>query len=82
MSNYLDMEDFLSVLNVTKVEDFDVAKLLGVNLRYNYDVAFRNASTYGHLSVVIYLLEQGADIHAIKDEALRWASENGHLPVV
>ena len=29
-----------------------------------------------------YLVEQGANIHANDDKALRWASENGHLKVV
>lgn len=29
-----------------------------------------------------YLVEQGADIHANGDYALRWAAKNGHLDVV
>ena len=41
---------------------------------------------YGHLEVVKYLVEQGADIHAHDydgpDASLRMASENGHLDVV
>ena len=28
------------------------------------------------------LLEHGADVHAMEDSALRWASEEGHLEVV
>src|SRR3989344_2772907 len=35
-----------------------------------------------HLPVVQYLLDQGADIHAENDCALRWSAYNGHLPVV
>ena len=32
--------------------------------------------------MVKYLLEHGADIHAHKDEALKWAAYCGHLDVV
>ena len=34
------------------------------------------------LSTIKELVEQGADIHADDDLALRWAAENGHLEVV
>jgi ankyrin repeat protein len=36
----------------------------------------------GDLDEVKELVEQGADIHARNDDALRCASENGHLDVV
>ena len=36
----------------------------------------------GYLPVVQYLLEQGADIHARNDFALRLSAYYGHLPVV
>ena len=36
----------------------------------------------GHLSVVKYLIEMGANIHDGNDYAIRMASENGHLSVV
>ena len=36
----------------------------------------------GHLEVVVYLVEHGANIHADNDYAIRLASENGHLEVV
>jgi ankyrin repeat protein len=32
--------------------------------------------------VVRYLVEQGANIHAHNDYALRWSAQNGHLEVV
>lgn len=38
--------------------------------------------TDGHLVVARILLENGADIHALDDHALRWAATNGHLDVV
>jgi ankyrin repeat protein len=34
------------------------------------------------LDVVKHLVEQGADIHARDNAALRWATLNGHLDVV
>jgi FOG: Ankyrin repeat len=40
------------------------------------------ASQNGHLEVVEYLVEKGADIHTEDDEALCWASTNDHLEVV
>ena len=32
--------------------------------------------------MVKYLVEQGADIHAWKDEALKWAAAEGRLDIV
>jgi len=36
----------------------------------------------GHLEIVKFLVENGANIHAVDDCALRWAAESGHLEVV
>ena len=35
----------------------------------------------GHLTVVKYLMEHGADVHA-DDDALRWSALNGYIGVV
>ena len=40
-----------------------------------------DASWYGHLETVKYLVEQGADIHANGGEALALASEKGHQDI-
>jgi|SRR3989338_961544 len=40
------------------------------------------ASQKGKIAYVKFLIENGADVHAMNDEALRWASENGHFEVV
>ena len=37
---------------------------------------------FGHLEVVRFLVEQGADIQADNNCAVRWASDNGHLEIV
>ena len=39
------------------------------------------AANNGHLNVVEYLVDQGANIHVLND-ALRYAARNGHLNVV
>ncbi len=51
---------------------------------YNYNKVrgLQSASALGNLTVVKYLIEQGADIHADNNAALRYATYNGHLPVV
>ena len=36
----------------------------------------------GHLDVVKYLIEKGANINAENDYALKCSAENGHLEVV
>ena len=40
------------------------------------------AAKAGNTAAVKAALAAGADIHAANDDALRWASENGHLEVV
>ncbi len=45
-------------------------------------VALGCASENGHLEVVKYLVEQGANIHAYAAFALRWAFRNGHIEIV
>ena len=56
--------------------------ILKANPNINLDFALRMASKNGHLEVVMYLVENGADIHAQGDYALIIASENGNLEVV
>ena len=36
----------------------------------------------GHLEVVKFLIEHGADVHVFNDWALACAAKNGHLEVV
>jgi len=43
---------------------------------------FNEASQYGHIEVVKYLVENGANISAQDDIALRWASQNRHIEVI
>ena len=49
---------------------------------YTKDKAVRWASARGHLPVVKYLVEHGANIHVRNDFALRLAIKNGHNDVV
>jgi len=41
-----------------------------------------NSCQSGHSKVTKFLVENGANIHAMNDYALRWGSINGHLQVV
>ena len=45
------------------------------------DTLFISAAKMGHLEIVKYLLDAGADVHAGMDEALRWSCMNGNLSV-
>jgi ankyrin repeat protein len=46
------------------------------------DDALRYSAGNGHLYIVQYLVEHGADIHADNDCALRLSAANGHLETV
>jgi ankyrin repeat protein len=44
--------------------------------------AIRSASLFGHLEIVKYLIEKGADFRADDNYSIRWASLCGRLEVV
>lgn len=49
----------------------------------NYkDHALIEASQHGHLNIVVYLVNLGANIHANNDCAVRQASFSGHLDII
>jgi len=37
---------------------------------------------WGHLDIIKYLVEHGADVTARDNDAVRWAASNGKLDVV
>jgi len=49
LHDYLDNEDKCRILSCDKVEDFDIADLLSVNIHIDSDYALRHASENGHL---------------------------------
>jgi len=79
--DYLDNCTVFPILSVDTVEEFDIAKLLGINLRYDNNYALRVASENGHIDVVRYLIENGVTI-THKCIALRHASKGGHKDIV
>jgi ankyrin repeat protein len=53
-----------------------------INVHVKRDRALKNASLNGHLDIVEFLVECGADIHAEDDLSFRCACMYDHLPVV
>jgi len=83
LSAYLDEQDIASILSVMNVEEFDIANLLGIDLRYKNDYALRIASGNGHFPVIQFLIEKGgADIHVDDEYALKIASKDGYENIV
>ena len=60
------------------------ADLIPIILRYriNIDKLLIKASSNGHLEIVKYLHENGADITAQNNYAIKYANLNGHLEIV
>ena len=56
--------------------------LLSLGEFNNQNRCLQDAAEHGHLAIVEYLLQNGADVHADNDRALRISSYRGHLPVV
>ena len=54
----------------------------GVTIYAKNSGALSMTARGGHVEAVRLLLDQGADVCARVDYALRWAAENGHLGVV
>ena len=67
--------------DLADITTFQMMIDLGANIDTNDD-ALKWASSNGHLEVVKFLVEKGANVHADDNYALGWASENGHLDVV
>jgi len=82
LCDYLDHNDRVSILMVSKIEEFDIANLLGVDINYNNCCALRYASDTANLPIIQYILENSAYIYEASVNALRQASENGHLHIV
>ncbi len=76
--------------NVEKKKEKDISpeleylirKLIPEHYRCSKDAALLSSIGKGHLAVVKYLIEQGADIHFLNNYALILASKYGHLPIV
>jgi len=75
------MEGKSKLYEAIKNDDLESVKILLQRGFYN-DYPLRKAARYGHLEVVKYLLEQGADLHVDNDYPLRKAARYGHLEVV
>lgn len=52
-----------------------------VNIHTDDDSALRFAARYGHIDIVKYLIEIGANPYAMNNDALNWAKYNKHYEV-
>jgi hypothetical protein len=71
----------------TEIEHFNTEINININISEDgqivgLDGEFRDAAEDGHIGVIKFLVEQGADIHAWYDYSLRLAAINGHLEVI
>ena len=67
---------------VKYLAELDIGGLKATNIHAGMERSLRLASGYGYLDIVKYLVENGADISANNNEALRWANENNRLKIV
>lgn len=62
--------------------ELDIGGVKVTNIHAGEECALRLASKYGYLDIVKYLVENGADISANNNEALKEARENNRLKIV
>jgi hypothetical protein len=60
----------------------DAVRLLEADIHWKDEWALRYAADVGDIGIVNLLVEGGADIHAMNDQAIKLARENGHTEVV
>lgn len=73
------LKNLRPLLNIETLKEL---KQEGVRFTRHMNFLLYRAATLGHLGVVKYLVEQGANIHALDDDALCYASKNGHFDIV
>ncbi len=79
----MDLTDFLcnQAINTGNVEMVRYFESNGFDVIHNENVLF-NASKHGHLQLVKYLVENGANVHTENDEALIYAVQENKLEIV
>ena len=81
---FTDLQNILSFLDygTQLYEVVPIGKVVKVNDKYKAHVLNMTFICEGYLNIVKYLVDNGADIHADNDCALRWAARKGNLEVV
>ena len=81
---FSDLHNILNFLGygTQLYEVVPIGKVIEVNDKYKAHVLDMTFICEGYLETIKYLIDNGADIHANNDGALRWAAENGYLEIV
>ena len=78
---FLYMHDYW-IREVTLPEDARVYKNPGKPVKWKADKVILSKRKRVTVTVIKNLLKAGADVHADSDDALHWASYNGHTEIV
>jgi ankyrin repeat protein len=83
LSDYIDENDKTTLLQSSNIDDFDLPiNLLGIDIHWEKDYALIYASENGHLNVVKFLVDKGANIHTQEEKPLILACQDGYIDVV
>jgi ankyrin repeat protein len=82
ISKSLSLDLFKFIVNNKYWDMFLNLDYIKFDIHADDDYALRRSSDNGHIIIVKFLVENGANIHADNDYALRRSSENGHIIIV
>jgi len=69
-------------VNACDKGDLEIVKVLIIRGEYITDVGLQSACVHGHLNIVKYLVQEGADANSDGGYPLIYACEHGHLDIV
>jgi hypothetical protein len=90
LTNHSDLEEFLwqaAICGNLDIVHYVLKIFYNTNRKYEFTAFVRNkamlySAQYGHLDVMKYLISQGANIHAKKDEILNRSIISGNVEII